>query len=50
MKPIHTLALFIVLSVVAGCSDPDHYPISGQACSPEDPVLDLDASDCAPPV
>lgn len=47
------LAMIVILgsfAVLAGCTDPDHYPISGQECGPNDPVLDLDANDCTPPV
>ena len=45
------LALFLASMVVlSACTDPKQYPVSGQECGPEDPVLDLDASiaDCTP--
>ncbi|MEO1638309.1 MAG: hypothetical protein AAFU41_03555 [Pseudomonadota bacterium] len=50
MKQLSYLAIIMILAAVAGCTDPDHYPISGQECSPDDPVLDMDAADCMPPV
>lgn len=37
---------------LAGCTPPDdHYPVSGEECKADDPVLDMDASDlnCLPP-
>ena len=46
--------LFVALfatATVAGCTPPeDQYPISGEECTAEDPVKDLDASDlnCIP--
>ncbi|WP_175498571.1 hypothetical protein [Sulfitobacter marinus] len=43
-----TLTVIVLLLGAAGCTDLDHYPISGQECSADDPVLDLDANDCAP--
>jgi hypothetical protein len=39
------LAAFIALT---GCTDTDHYPITGDACGPSDPVQELDASECVP--
>ncbi|MEB8386518.1 hypothetical protein OO012_04690 [Rhodobacteraceae bacterium KMM 6894] len=50
MKSIATLAAVLMLTVVGGCTDPDHYPISGQECGPNDPVLDVAVADCAPAV
>ena len=43
------LVLAAVLAVSA-CTQPKTYPISGQECGPEDPVLDVDASmaNCTP--
>jgi hypothetical protein len=49
MKPA---SLFLVLSLiaVAGCVDEGRYPVSGEECSAEDPVSNVDASmaDCVP--
>lgn len=47
--------LFLVLVstlALTACETPDHYPVSGQECGPEDPVLDVDASmaDCMPDI
>lgn len=50
MKILSTLALLATLLSIVGCTDPDHYPISGQECNPGDPVQTLDANDCMPPV
>lgn len=49
MKAIPIL-IFTAFAALAGCTDPEQYPISGQECSPDDPVHDLSASDCIPPV
>jgi hypothetical protein len=38
----------IALLFIASCAD-DRYPVSGDQCGPEDPVLTLDASDCTVP-
>jgi len=50
MKTMTTIAMIALLLAAAGCSDIDHYPISGQVCSPDDPVHDLDATDCVAPM
>lgn len=50
MKFISLVMACVAFSTLTGCTDPDHYPISGQECSPDDPVQDLDAHDCVPPV
>ncbi|SLN66305.1 hypothetical protein PEL8287_03659 [Roseovarius litorisediminis] len=49
------LKLLLTLSAIAflgACADEKHYPISGEECSADDPVQDLDASiaDCTPSV
>ncbi len=44
---IHAALLSAPL-VLAGCEDDGKYPVSGEDCSAEDPVLTLDASDCMP--
>ena len=48
MKFASLLLMFVVLLGAAGCTDPGRYPISGEECKPDDPVLDLDANDCLP--
>ncbi|WP_187393983.1 hypothetical protein [Oceaniovalibus sp. ACAM 378] len=50
MTKLAMIVILGVFSALAGCTDPDHYPISGQECGPNDPVLDMDASDCVLPV
>ncbi|WP_299725521.1 hypothetical protein [uncultured Tateyamaria sp.] len=50
MKPVlYCLGLLAVLALSA-CEPPDRYPVSGEQCGPEDPVLDLSVDDCTPPV
>jgi hypothetical protein len=38
----------LVLLFIAGCAQEGYYPISGEECGPNDPVLTLDAADCLP--
>ena len=45
MKYLTLLALVLVVS----CAEEGKYPISGEACGPDDPVLTLDAADCTVP-
>ncbi|WP_299626093.1 hypothetical protein [uncultured Tateyamaria sp.] len=47
--PKFALALLAMILVQA-CENPERYPVSGEACGPEDPVLDLSVEDCTPPV
>ncbi len=44
------LLVFVAIFALSACTEPETYPISGEECGPEDPVLDVDASmaDCAP--
>lgn len=44
MKFIPLLALIFI----ASCTE-DRYPVSGEECGPNDPVLTLDAADCTVP-
>lgn len=46
MKFIPLLAVILL----ANCAQDGRYPISGQECGPNDPVLTLDAADCTVPV
>ncbi len=39
----------IALIFLASCAAQDRYPVSGEECEPGDPVLTLDAADCAVP-
>ncbi|MEX0320333.1 MULTISPECIES: hypothetical protein [unclassified Ruegeria] len=40
------LALTAFLTLLAACTEPETYPVSGEECGPTDPVQELDASDC----
>ena len=46
MKTLTQITLVALALAVAGCTDPAHYPVSGEECGPNDPVRDLDANDC----
>ncbi len=41
--------LFLAVFGLVACEPVDRYPVSGEACAPDDPVKELDAIDCAPP-
>ncbi|MDX8354947.1 hypothetical protein [Cognatiyoonia sp. IB215182] len=43
------LGLIAALFLIAGCAETDRYPISGEECGPDDPVLTLDAANCTVP-
>lgn len=45
MKFIPLLAIL----VLANCAPEGRYPLSGEECGPNDPVLSLDAADCTVP-
>ena len=40
----------VAIGVLAACENPETYPVSGEACAPDDPVKDLSAENCTPPV
>ncbi len=44
------LPLFAALALLGACATADTYPLSGEQCGPTDPVKNLDANDCMPPV
>ncbi|MGB8812621.1 MAG: hypothetical protein WCC57_05495 [Paracoccaceae bacterium] len=46
MKQKIQLLVFAMMFAVAGCADPGRYPVSGEECGPNDPVLDMSAPDC----
>lgn len=48
-RKVMSMTILLVALAVAGCSDTEHYPISGAACGPDDPVHELDAMPCVPP-
>lgn len=39
----------LALLFIASCAEEGRYPLSGDECGPTDPVLALDAADCAVP-
>ena len=39
----------IAILFLASCAAEGRYPLSGEECSPGDPVLTLDAADCTVP-
>lgn len=46
-----SIALGLTLALwLAGCGQPETYPVSGDACGPDDPVktVDVNQLDCAP--
>ena len=40
------LATLAAALLLAACTEPGRYPVSGEECGPDDPVKSLDASDC----
>ena len=48
MKRLMQFALFATTFALIGCTEPGHYPVTGEECGPNDPVLDMDAADCQP--
>ncbi|UWQ23353.1 hypothetical protein K3553_10060 [Leisingera aquaemixtae] len=48
MTPVRLifLALINLPLLLAACTEPGAYPVSGEECGPDDPVLELDAADC----
>jgi len=42
------LAPLLAFLVLAACAEPGTYPVSGEQCTPEDPVHDLSAASCMP--
>lgn len=49
MRHLVIIVLSIPVLLVSGCSDTSHYPVSGEECGPDDPVMDLTASDLVMP-
>ncbi len=45
MRFIPLFALFFI----ASCAEEGRYPVTGDECGPNDPVLTLDAADCTIP-
>jgi hypothetical protein len=49
MKGLLQIMLISTTLVISGCAEPERYPISGEACKPDDPVKSLSADDCLVP-
>ena len=49
MKPMFLLLALFTTFGLAACSDPDTYPLSGEACGPADPVREMSGDDCVSP-
>jgi len=49
MSGLKFFAMIVALILLQACETPDQYPVSGEECGPEDPVKELDASNCLPP-
>jgi len=45
MKTFLSLAAGVALMLAAGCAT-DRYPVSGEKCSPDDPVRNMTAPEC----
>ncbi|GEM_PF-4067504 len=46
MKQLLQIALAMIVLGISGCAD-DKYPVSGETCSPGDPVQTLGGQDCS---
>ncbi len=42
------LAILGIALFGTGCTDTQHYPLTGEDCAPTDPVQDLSVQQCAP--
>ena len=47
--PTRLLALLLASLTLIACTEEGTYPISGEECSEEDAVQDIDAADCTVP-
>jgi len=47
MKPANVIVPLALMLFLAACENDKTYPISGEDCTPKDPVQTLDAADCA---
>lgn len=50
MTLFRLVCLVSALCVLQACEEPDRYPISGEPCGPEDPVIVAPPENCGPPV
>ncbi|SHH19904.1 hypothetical protein [Marivita hallyeonensis] len=46
MKLFASSLLIGAILAMSGCTEPDTYPVTGIECDPNDPVQDMDASEC----
>lgn len=49
MKPIFLLLALFTTFGLAACTEPNTYPLSGEACGPADPILEMTGDDCVSP-
>ena len=49
MKPIFLLLALFTTFGLAACTEPNTYPLSGEACCPADPILEMTGDDCVSP-
>ena len=48
MRPSLLLLALLAAFGLAACVEEETYPLTGEACGPEDPVQDFGATDCSP--
>ena len=48
MKRLALIAIFGATVLLAACTQTETYPVTGEACGPDDPVKQVDALDCLP--
>jgi hypothetical protein len=46
MRLFLSIAVSLALLVSAGCASIGRYPVSGEKCSPSDPVKSMSAGEC----
>lgn len=44
---LRVLLLLLTPLVLTACVEENRYPVTNEECTADDPVLELDASDCA---
>lgn len=48
MITLSRITAVISILVVTACSEPDTYPVTGQACGADDPVKEMSVPHCLP--
>jgi hypothetical protein len=48
MKLLTFLFAIGAMAILAGCTEPETYPLSGEECTATDPVRELDPLTCLP--